>query len=193
MSWSEAQARIGEIQTRLLGLVAPAPTPASSDRTAPAESGTPAASAVAFARVLDAALGDTPGDTVAGGGWTSPLAGRVTSGFGPRWGRQHNGVDIAAVSGTPVHAAAGGVVRTASWHGGYGNAVIIDHGDGTSTLYGHNSKLTVHPGDRVEAGQIISLAGSTGHSTGPHLHFEVRRHDRAVDPQRWLREHGVDL
>jgi murein DD-endopeptidase MepM/ murein hydrolase activator NlpD len=124
-------------------------------------------------------------------GWTLPAQGTVTSEFGPRWGRQHQGVDIAAGTGTPVGAAAEGVVRDASWRGGYGKAVVIDHANGVSTLYGHNSELLVKPGDRVQAGQAIAKVGSTGDSTGPHLHFEVMLEGKKVDPRPWLEQRGV--
>ena len=85
------------------------------------------------------------------------------------------------------------VVKRAAWYGGYGNAVIIDHGGGVQTLYGHNSSLSVQPGDRVRAGQVIAKVGSTGDSTGPHLHFEVQVDGKAVNPRPWLKKHGVTL
>ena len=130
--------------------------------------------------------GTAPDDT-----WVRPTAGGVSSGFGPRWGTRHEGMDIAAGSGTAVRAATDGVVKKASWYGGYGNAVIIDHGGGVKTLYGHNSALNVKPGDRVQAGQVIAKVGSTGDSTGPHLHFEVIMNGKKVDPAPWLKKHGV--
>lgn len=122
---------------------------------------------------------------------------RVTSGFGQRVDpldgttRTHSGIDFGAPEGTPVHAAAAGVVRSAGPRGGYGNAVEIDHGNGLTTLYGHNSQLTVSPGQRVEAGQVISHVGMTGRATGPHLHFEVRVDDRPQNPQRSLIAYGI--
>ncbi|GAA2529516.1 M23 family metallopeptidase [Pilimelia columellifera] len=125
--------------------------------------------------------------------WTLPVSGSVSSEFGPRWGTEHEGIDFAARSGTAVRAAKDGVVKKASWYGGYGKAVIIDHGDGVRTLYGHNSKLDVKPGDRVQAGQTIARVGSTGDSTGPHLHFEVQVDGKAVNPRPWLKKHGVQL
>ncbi|MBD2006462.1 MULTISPECIES: M23 family metallopeptidase, partial [Cyanophyceae] len=97
------------------------------------------------------------------------------SGYGRRWGRMHKGIDIAAPIGTPIFAAASGVVVYARWNsGGYGNLVDIQHPDGSLTRYGHNSKLLVVEGQRVEQGEAIALMGSTGRSTGPHLHFEIR-------------------
>jgi murein DD-endopeptidase MepM/ murein hydrolase activator NlpD len=148
------------------------------------------ATGVRFAAALDAAVqGSGPGAS----GWTAPAQGRVTSEFGPRWGTEHEGIDIGAAGGAPVRAAADGVVRRASWYGGYGNAVIIDHGGGVQTLYGHNASLDVRPGQRVSAGQVIAKVGSTGDSTGPHLHFEVEVDGRPVDPRPWLKERGVTL
>jgi len=112
----------------------------------------------------------------------------VTSGFGfrdhPITGdhRFHTGVDLRAAEGAPIRAAAEGVVKSAGPRGGYGNAVEIDHGDGTSTLYAHASALLVKPGQRVTRGEPVALVGQTGQATGPHLHFELRRQDRPVDP-----------
>ena len=101
--------------------------------------------------------------------------GVLTSGYGWRWGRMHRGIDIAAPTGTPIYAAADGVVQKSGWNsGGYGNLVDIRHADGTITRYAHNSKLLVKKGQQVQQGQKISLMGSTGFSTGPHLHFEIR-------------------
>ena len=121
-----------------------------------------------------------------------PLAGRVTSGFGPRSDpftgepSTHLGVDVGAPEGTPIRAPAPGVVVRAGPRGGYGNAVEIDHGDGVVTVYGHASEILVSTGEKVEAGREIARVGSTGRSTGPHLHFEVRVAGRAVDPRRAL-------
>ena len=117
-------------------------------------------------------------------GW--PVSGPVTSGFGVRWGRMHEGIDIAVGEGTPVRAAAAGVVIYAGWMGGYGNLVVVDHGNGLSTAYGHNSSLAVSVGQSVTAGGTISYSGSTGHSTGPHVHFEVRVAGSPVDPLGYL-------
>jgi murein DD-endopeptidase MepM/ murein hydrolase activator NlpD len=115
-----------------------------------------------------------------------PVSGPVTSGFGSRWGRMHEGIDIAVGTGTPVHAAAAGTVIYAGWMEGYGNLVAIDHGNGLSTAYGHNSTLACSVGQTVSAGQVIAYSGSTGHSTGPHVHFEVRVNGSPVDPLGYL-------
>ena len=98
----------------------------------------------------------------------------------------HDGIDIAVPTGTPVHAAAAGIVIYASWMTGYGNLVVIDHGNGLATAYAHNSSLVVTVGQLVEQGRTISLSGSTGNSTGPHVHFEVRVNGVPVDPLRYL-------
>jgi murein DD-endopeptidase MepM/ murein hydrolase activator NlpD len=128
--------------------------------------------------------------------WVNPLpSGQVTSCFGPRWGRQHRGVDLAAPHGTPVVAAGAGVVVRAGEAGGYGNAVLIDHGNGYLTHYGHLSAITVEPGQRVAAGRQIGTEGATGHSTGPHLHFEVHQghFPNQLEPTAWMRAHGVPI
>jgi murein DD-endopeptidase MepM/ murein hydrolase activator NlpD len=115
-----------------------------------------------------------------------PVSGPVTSGFGWRWGRMHEGIDIAVPTGTPVVAAASGRVIVAGWMGGYGNLVVVDHGGGLATAYGHNSSFAVGSGSTVSQGQTIAYAGSTGNSTGPHVHFEVRVNGSPVDPLGYL-------
>ena len=119
-------------------------------------------------------------------GFIWPVVGPVTSPFGMRWGRMHDGIDIAASSGTPIHAAASGTVIYAGWMEGYGNLVVIDHGNGLSTAYGHQSSIAVGNGQAVAQGQTIGYVGTTGHSTGPHLHFEVRVNGAPVDPLGYL-------
>lgn len=115
-----------------------------------------------------------------------PVNGAVTSNVGWRHDpidgviRHHNGVDIAVPTGTQVKAIASGSVVESGWHGGYGNLVVLEHDDGTRSMYGHNSLLEVKQGDRVEAGQTVALSGSTGRSTGPHLHFEFWRNGNNV-------------
>jgi murein DD-endopeptidase MepM/ murein hydrolase activator NlpD len=123
---------------------------------------------------------------VSSSGFIWPVSGPVTSGFGWRWGRMHEGIDIAVPSGTPVHASASGSVIYAGWLGGYGNLVVIDHGGGIATAYGHNTSVVVGTGTGVSQGQVIAYSGSTGHSTGPHVHFEVRVNGSAVDPMGYL-------
>ncbi len=136
-------------------------------------------------------LPPAPSGTVATGAPSSaglvwPVGGPITSGFGPRWGRMHEGIDIAGASGTPIAAAAAGTVIIAGWSGGYGNLVVIDHGNGISTAYGHNSSLAVSVGQTVGQGTVIAGMGTTGHSTGVHCHFEVRVNGAAVDPLGYL-------
>src|SRR5712691_1597586 len=115
-----------------------------------------------------------------------PARGALSSRFGWRWQRHHNGIDIAAPYGTQIYAAKAGRVTFSGWYYGYGRAVIIDHGDGLSTVYGHASKLLVRVGDMVGAGQPIALVGSTGIATGPHLHFEIRVNGRPLNPLKYL-------
>jgi murein DD-endopeptidase MepM/ murein hydrolase activator NlpD len=117
-----------------------------------------------------------------GAGFVWPVSAPITSPFGWRWGRMHEGIDLGAAYGTPIAAAAAGVVIYAGWEGGYGNLVVIDHGGGLATAYGHQSRIAVAAGQSVSQGEIIGYVGSTGHSTGPHLHFEVRVDGEAVDP-----------
>jgi len=126
------------------------------------------------------------------GGYIWPVSAPITSPFGWRfhpvlgYSRMHTGVDLGCGSGTPVHATKGGTVIMAGWMGGYGNAVVIDHGGGISSLYGHNESLDVSEGQHVDQGQIISHSGSTGMSTGPHLHFEVRVNGNPQNPLNFL-------
>jgi peptidoglycan hydrolase-like protein with peptidoglycan-binding domain len=131
----------------------------------------------------------SPGDdgTPGSNGFIWPVRGPLTSGFGMRWGRLHAGVDIAADTGVVIQAAAGGTVKTAAASGGYGNLIELRHASGTHTLYGHCSELLVHVGATVRQGQVIGRVGSTGNSTGPHLHFEVRPGGgEPVDPLGYL-------
>ncbi len=115
-----------------------------------------------------------------------PCQGVLTSPYGMRWGRLHEGIDIGAPTGTPIYASAGGRVIYAGWQGGYGNLVVIDHQNGIATAYGHQSQIAVSSGQFVSQGQVIGYVGSTGHSTGPHLHFEVRVNGTPVDPLSYL-------
>lgn len=112
---------------------------------------------------------------------------RFTSGFGMRWGRMHKGTDFAAPHGTPIYATADGVVTHASWQSGYGLMVKIQHEFGIETRYAHNSKIFVKKGQRVSRGQKISAMGSTGRSTGTHLHYEVRVGGKAVNPMIYIK------
>ncbi|MFC0200201.1 DUF5930 domain-containing protein [Paracoccus rhizosphaerae] len=112
---------------------------------------------------------------------------RYTSGFGRRWGRMHEGVDMAGPVGTPIHATGDGVVTYAGRQGAYGNLIKIEHELGTETRYGHLSRIGVKVGQRVSQGELIGAMGNTGRSTGPHLHYEVRMNGRAVDPMSFIK------
>lgn len=119
----------------------------------------------------------------------APLRSAVrTSNFGyrrdPMTGnaKWHSGIDLAAPTGTPIVATGDGVVSSAGWRGGYGIAVVLEHGNGIQTLYGHMSRLNVQAGERVQAGQVIGTVGSTGRSTGPHLHYELRKDGTPINP-----------
>ncbi len=124
--------------------------------------------------------------SVGGSGQFSwPVNGPITSGFGVRWGRMHEGIDIGVGFGTPIGAAAAGTVIVAGWSGGYGNLVVVSHGT-ISTAYGHMSDIAVSNGQQVSRGTVLGAVGSTGHSTGPHLHFEVRVNGSPQNPINYL-------
>ena len=125
-------------------------------------------------------------------GW--PAEGRLTSAFGRRHdpfqdteGEFHNGLDIANSLGTPIRATADGVIRVASWQGGYGRLLVVDHARGFRTYFGHNSQLLVKPGDTVKRGQLVAYMGTSGHSTGYHLHYEVWQNGRPVNPMKFVK------
>jgi murein DD-endopeptidase MepM/ murein hydrolase activator NlpD len=125
-----------------------------------------------------------------------PVSGQISSGYGWRRnpfggsGREHhNGIDIPARQGTAIRAAGGGTVTFSGWQNGYGNTVVIDHGNGITTKYAHNTRNNVREGRRVERGDIIGYVGSTGRSTGSHLHYEVIRNGSAVNPVSFLLEY----
>ncbi|MBM3469949.1 MAG: LysM peptidoglycan-binding domain-containing protein [Armatimonadetes bacterium] len=122
-----------------------------------------------------------------GGAFIWPARGTLTSRFGWRYRRHHEGIDLASPRGTPIYAARDGVVEFSGWKGGYGRVVFLAHGGGVVTVYGHASKLHVQPGQPVKKGQLIARVGCTGRCTGSHLHFEVRVNGRAVNPLSYLR------
>ena len=144
------------------------------------------AALAAAIRDAQAGAGSTGTGTPSASGFIWPVNGPVVSGYGMRWGRLHEGIDISASSGTPIWAAASGTVIHAGWLGGYGNLVVVDHGDGLATAYAHASAILVGVGQQVSQGETLSLVGSTGNSSGPHLHFEVRVNGVAVDPLLYL-------
>lgn len=130
-------------------------------------------------------------------GW--PVEGKITSGFGPRrhpitgrWSH-HNGIDIRASTGTPVRATASGTVKFAGWNGGMGRTIVIDHGNGLSTKYGHLSRIKTKKGKWVERGKVIAYSGSSGRSTGPHLYFEIKKGGKPIDPVSYLAGRITDM
>lgn len=123
---------------------------------------------------------------VAGVSFLWPARGVLTSRFGWRWRRHHDGIDIAGPRGTPIYAARAGRVIFAGWYYGYGRTVIMDHGQGLVTLYGHASTLLVRNGQTVAEGELIARIGCTGHCSGSHLHFEIRINGKAVNPLKYL-------
>lgn len=137
---------------------------------------------------LPAAPAEGPAKKVPGSGYLVPEKGRISSNFGMRPDpftgkmRQHKGIDIAVPENTPVRPAAPGRVVFSGYSTGYGNCVILDHGDGVTSLYGHNARNLVKVGDTVETGTSLALSGSTGRATGPHIHFEVRKDGTPIDP-----------
>jgi murein DD-endopeptidase MepM/ murein hydrolase activator NlpD len=146
-------------------------------------------SALIRSRQLDADAEDVEGESVSGvsdSGLSWPADGPITSGFGSRWGSMHSGIDIGAGYGAAIWAAGDGTVIMADYNGGYGNCVVIDHGGGLSTLYGHMNNIEVSYGETVEQGELLGEVGSTGNSTGPHLHFETRVDGGAENPMRYL-------
>jgi murein DD-endopeptidase MepM/ murein hydrolase activator NlpD len=135
---------------------------------------------------LSATSGALPAGPTSSSGFIWPVNGPVTSPFGMRWGRMHEGIDIAVPSGTPIHAAAAGTVAIAAPTGGYGNYTCINHSAGLSTCYAHQSSYAVGVGDSVSQGEVIGSVGCTGSCFGDHLHFEVRVNGSAVDPMGYL-------
>ena len=115
-----------------------------------------------------------------------PVSGVLTSRYGYRWGRTHTGIDIGASYGTTIKAAASGTITFAGWKGSLGNLVVVSHGNGIQTYYGHCSSLLVSAGQKVSAGQAIAKVGSTGSSTGNHLHFEIRINGSSINPQSYV-------
>jgi murein DD-endopeptidase MepM/ murein hydrolase activator NlpD len=117
-----------------------------------------------------------------------PAKGTLTSKFGQRWGKMHNGIDIGAPSGTIIHSAASGVVSFSGWQQGYGYVIKIDHGSGIETVYAHCRKIYVSKCQKVAAGEDIGEVGSTGNSTGPHVHFEIRVNGTAKNPLVYIKQ-----
>lgn len=131
-----------------------------------------------------------PGAVISGSGLIWPVPGKISSPFGMRWGRPHEGIDIPAPKGTPIRAAANGLIIASSsnlrGYSGYGRIIIIEHGKGIRTLYAHNNQNRVKSGSCIRSGEIIGEVGATGNATGNHLHFEVRKNGRPVNPLNYL-------
>ena len=126
--------------------------------------------------------------------WVRPVNAPVVSPYGPRWGSFHPGIDFGASYGTPIHVVGAGVVIGAGYlvgEDGYGEIVLVQHSPGVVTAYAHCSRIFVHAGQHVVAGQVLALVGATGDATGPHLHFEVRLDGVKVNPVPWLRRHHI--
>ena len=166
-------------------------TVAEAPKLVPATYGTP----TAVSRT-----GGVDSGQLSGQGWALPVAGFISDVFGPRpdkplagVGDFHEGADIAAGCGHPVSAATAGTVISVGWYGSYGNWVLIDHGDGVQTGYAHNSAILVNEGQTVVAGETIAEVGSTGASSGCHLHFETRVDDSQINPQPFMSARGITL
>ena len=158
----------------------------SQDRADAEEIDSLQAASAALTERIRTAQGQSTSSTPSSAGLIWPVSGPVTSPFGWRWGRMHEGIDIGVSYGTPVHAAASGTVIYCGWESGYGNLTVLDHGGNLATAYGHQSSIAVSCGQHVGQGDVIGYVGSTGHSTGPHLHFEVRVNGSPVDPMGYL-------
>ena len=172
--------------------IADAPVPVAAP--APVAVPIPAAETPVDPRLPAKASRDRSAAAAPGGGdFVRPGNGRLTSGYGRRWGRLHAGIDLAAGTGSPIRAVASGTVIASGSEGGYGNCIRIQHADGSVSLYGHMSSLGARRGAKVAAGEQIGREGNTGQSTGPHLHFEIRINDIPINPVPWLAKHGINV
>jgi murein DD-endopeptidase MepM/ murein hydrolase activator NlpD len=182
------QAREDEARRQAAAQAEAARRAAAPPSTVPASSG--ASPATGAGTTGTTSPGATPPTTVTrpptSGGLIWPVAGSVSSEFGPRWGAMHSGIDIWAPIGTSVVAAKGGTVISTGFSGGYGNLVLIDHGGGFVTAYAHLSAISVASGQSVGQGQLVGAVGCTGSCTGPHLHFETRVNGAAQNPRSFL-------
>ncbi|WP_433529860.1 M23 family metallopeptidase [Micromonospora sp. CA-263727] len=201
-SRAEAAARADRAAREPVALATPAtPTPSTTPTASASPTAKPSPKAAKTTQATKAAKATTtPTPTRSAtpkSSWVIPMAGAtITSCYGPRGGTQHAGIDFALPAGTPVHAAFGGTVTKAGDVGdGYGISVFIDHGNGYLTHYAHLSTAKVSVGTKVSTGQTIGLEGSTGDSTGPHLHFEVHQGQmwNQIDPAPFLRARGIDV
>ncbi len=158
----------------------------ASERAEASEIDALRASSQSLASSIRAAQGNASSTAPSSSGLIWPVSGPITSPFGWRWGRMHEGIDIGVGYGTPIHAAAAGTVIYCGWESGYGNLVVLDHGGNLATAYGHQERIAVSCGEQVAQGQVIGYVGCTGHCFGPHLHFEVRIGGNPVDPLGYL-------
>ncbi|MER5740692.1 LysM peptidoglycan-binding domain-containing M23 family metallopeptidase [Streptomyces sp. NPDC002262] len=172
----------------------------ATKKAAPAGERTRASRSAERAAAPAAAQSSGSSAQAASSGWVAPVAGGISTSYrtaGAMWSSgYHTGTDFIASSGTTVRAVGAGTVVSAGWSGAYGNEVVIKHADGNYSQYAHLSSLAVSAGQSVSGGQQIGLSGSTGNSTGPHLHFEIRTspsYGSDVDPLAYLRQHGVSI
>lgn len=193
---ADQQAHADELQTQIVALKQRQAATLAGYQQGVAARAAAAAAAAAAAKKPSAPASISPS------GWAVPVAGRVTSGFGPRasvcWqgectGGYHYGVDISAAYGTPVYAAHAGTVSYAGYSGELGYYIVIDHGSGIQTGYGHLSSILVSVGDSVSAGQNIARSGSSGLSTGPHFYFRVMYNGTPIDPEPFMAARGAPL
>lgn len=191
-----------QVLQRTAGASTPAPASTTSNTRTPLAASDAPSGSISLAQMLGRPVtsatrpgppaADAPVARPGTGLYVLPVDGRLSSTFGPRLHpitgemRPHRGIDLAAPTGTPIAAMAAGTVTFAGWQNGYGNVVIIQHGDGTETRYAHQDTMGVSVGQEVAAGELIGTVGSTGRSTGPHLHLELRRDGDAVDPAPYL-------
>ena len=180
------QAAVPPTQPSTTTTAAPTTTTTSTSTTLPGSTASSTSSTQPPATTTTTRPSTTTTTRPPGMSLTWPTAGPVTSVFGPRWGRMHQGIDIGAPTGQSIVAAASGTVFFAGAMGGYGNLILVDHGNGIVTAYAHQSAFAVSEGASVSRGQTIGYVGNTGNSTGPHLHFEVRSWGVAVDPMGYL-------
>ncbi|NEK93395.1 M23 family metallopeptidase [Modestobacter muralis] len=211
-AWQQQQAREKAEAEAQAAAAAKAAAQAAATARAAAKAAPPAAVTTPVTKTAQPAAGpkrapapdvvDAPaprpltGGGGSGSGGVAPTSGRFTTCFEMRWGVMHNGVDIAAPTGTPIYAPVAGRVVRAGTASGYGLAVYIEHDDGSVSVYGHINDYFVTAGQRVSAGTVIAEVGNTGESTGPHLHFQVNTaglHSGAVDPIPWLAANGVSM
>ncbi len=183
---AELQRTTAEARAVAAAAAAAAPGRAVAAAPAPAAAAAPAAGVPA-----QQAPARPQAPAIAAGGGVRILSGPVTSGFGGRWGTVHEGMDIAAPIGTPIHVPLAGVVISSGPASGFGLWVRVQHNDGTITVYGHINRSLVQVGQRVAAGQVIAETGNRGQSTGPHLHIGVMQNGVYVNPKPWLDARGI--